>query len=271
VGEKKNIIRISGLHFSYGPTKEVLKGITLNIRAGCFYGIVGPNGCGKTTLLDLILGAKKPVSGGIAIRGKEVGSYKRRALARELALVPQEFQINFSFTVEEVILMGRHPYLGRLSSPSAQDRKIANEVIERLELAPFRYRYVTQLSGGEKQRVIFARALAQDAPTLLLDEATSNMDIYYTLLCLRRVAEEVQRNGHTVVATFHDLNLAGGFCDRMIFLKDGCIVAQGRTEDVLNPENVMETFGVPCSILENPLDGTRQVFFKANETVERLH
>lgn len=265
-----NIVRLKDLRFSYGP-KEVLRGVSLDVEAGHFYGLVGPNGSGKTTLLDLILGAKRPLSGSVLIGGKEAGSYNRRELARELALVPQEYHINFSFTVEEIILMGRHPYRGRLSSPSVLDRKIAEEVMEKLELAPFRYRFITQLSGGEKQRVIFARALAQDTPTLLLDEATSNMDIYFTLLCLRNVAEEVEKNGRTVIATFHDLNLAGGFCDRMVFLKDGCAVAQGQTQDVLNPENVMDTFGVPCSILANPFDGTRQVFFKTSERSESAH
>ncbi|MBW2027506.1 MAG: ABC transporter ATP-binding protein [Deltaproteobacteria bacterium] len=270
MGREGNIVRVSGLRFSYGP-KEVLRGVSLDVEAGHFYGLVGPNGCGKTTLLDLILGAKRPVSGSVLVRGKEAGGYNRRVLARELALVPQEYHISFTFTVEEIILMGRHPYRGRLSSPSVRDRKIAEEVMERLELTPFRQRYITRLSGGEKQRVIFARALAQDTRILLLDEATSNMDIYYTFLCLRSVAEEVEKNGRTVIATFHDLNLAGGFCDRMVFLKEGCAVAQGQTRDVLNAENVMDTFGVPCTIMTNPIDGTKQVFFKTNGRSETAH
>lgn len=260
MGNKKSIISLRDLRFSYGK-RQALRGITLDIYEGQFYGLVGPNGCGKTTKLDLILGIKTPTTGSVFVYGKDVRDYARRELARIISLVPQEYQSSFSFTVEEVVLMGRHPHKERLFSYSPWDREIAKEVMEKMELIPLKDRFITQLSGGEKQRVIFARAMAQQTPVLLLDEATSNMDIYYTLLCLGNVKQEVKAGKRTVIATFHDLNLASHFCDSLILMKEGKIVAYGPTKDVLTPENIMKTFGVTCKIYE--IDHKREVIFNS--------
>ena len=256
----KTILQAKDLGFSYGG-KDVISNLSLKIEEGIFYGLVGPNGCGKTTLLDLLLGARKPLEGSVLLKGKGLDKYSRRSLAREIALVPQEFKINFSFTVREIILMGRHPYIGRISTPSGHDLGVVEEVMDRVELVPFGDRYITELSGGEKQRVIFARALAQQTPLLLLDEATSNMDIYYTLLCLEHVRGRVRDEGLTVVASFHDLNLASTFCDEIIFMRQGQVLAQGPTDEVLTEDNVRHTFGVDCHIFKDPFERRTQVMF----------
>jgi len=229
---KRYILEIRNLSFSHGK-KRVLSNISLKIPYGVFYGIIGPNGCGKTTLLDLIAGIKRPSKGSILYKNKEVWKYPRKALAREISYVPQEYAINFSFTVEEVVTMGRHPYMGIFSTTSKADLKIIKDVMNGLKLSDLGGRLITQLSGGEKQRVVFARALAQDTPLILLDEATSNMDISFTLLCLGRIRQEVEKKGLTAVASFHDLNLAGAYCDRIAFIKDGQVVAEGSTDQVL--------------------------------------
>ncbi len=260
IKSNNGILRIDDLKFSYGNS-SVLNGISLEVPLGVFYGIVGPNGCGKTTLLDLIVGVRRPKKGLISYKGKKVWRYPRRTLSREISYVPQEPGINFSFTVEEVVMMGRHPYMGIFSTPSQSDRDIVNNVLDALELGHLRNRLITRLSGGEKQRVIFARALAQQTPLILLDEATSNMDIYYTLLCLERIKRDVLERGITVIASFHDLNLAGTYCDRIAFLNKGKVIAEGETESVLVPENIMKTFGVRCEVIKDPIEGRNMVVF----------
>lgn len=252
---------IRGVGFSYDTT-QVLHGLNLNLPAGRFYGIVGPNGCGKTTFLDLLIGNKHPDTGIVNYRQRPVTRYRRRELAREVALVPQDFAIGFAFTVEEVVLMGRHPYIKRFGSPAEKDWHLVEKAMDLIGIHHFRQRYVNELSGGEKQRVVVARALAQDTPVILFDEATSNLDVQYTLQIFNVARKLVRDERRTVIAVIHNLNLAAAYCDEIIFIKQGRIVTHGPTAQVMESTTIRNVFGVESQVSLDPFNNTHQVSFK---------
>jgi ABC-type cobalamin/Fe3+-siderophores transport system ATPase subunit len=260
------MLEISQLSFCYGKI-QALDNLSMTIEPGKFYGIVGPNGCGKTTLLDLLIRNKTPGSGTITYSGRDIKDYKRKRLAREMALVPQDFYINFPFTVKEIVLMGRHPYISRFGSASAMDIRIVDEVMERMEIDGFKEKYVTDLSGGEKQRVVFARAFAQDTPVLIMDEGTSNMDIQHTLKALDMAAESVRLKKRTVIASLHNLNLAAAFCDKVVFMKAGTILAQGNVDETLNEQNIKNVFDVDSKVYFDGYSNSKQVVYKKRKQV----
>ena len=253
------IFELRNLHFAFGQ-REVISGLDWRVAPGHFYGIVGPNGCGKTTLLMLMMGYYKPRGGKVFFEGRDLSAFKRRFLATKMALVPQDFAIHFDFSVFDVVLMGRYPYLPRFATPSPEEIGKVETVMEEMGIGDMAERSVLALSGGEKQRVVFARALAQDTPVLLLDEATSNMDIRHTLHALDRVAQRVA-SGKTVIGVFHDLNLAAMYCDRLLFMSEGSIVREGETGTVLNEETIVRVFGVESQIIHHPLSTGKQVLF----------
>lgn len=252
---------LAGVNFSYNST-PVLRDISLELRRGCCYGILGPNGSGKTTLLDLLGGLQAPQSGSIAFQGRPLHAWPKKQLARLLALVPQDFMVRFGFSVREVVEMGLHPHLHRFAAPNAAEQALIDEVLEVTGIAALANRPVTRLSGGEKQRVAVARALAQKPAVLLLDEATSNLDIHHSLEILHLIRERFDQQGMQVVAVMHDLNLAAFFCDQLIFLKEGRIVCQGQTNEVLTPENIEAVYGVEAEVTANSFTNSRQVSFR---------
>ncbi|MEN8135018.1 MAG: ABC transporter ATP-binding protein [Thermodesulfobacteriota bacterium] len=246
--------------FAYGD-KAAVSNVSLQLPLGKLYGLVGPNGCGKSTLLDMLIANRQPQAGAVKFQKRALNDYSRRELACEVALVPQDFGISFAFTVLEVVLMGRHPYIPRFGVPTAADYSRVTEAMAELGISDFADRYVPELSGGEKQRVVVARALAQDTSVLLLDEATSNLDIQHTLeifkVCRKRVAE-----GRTVIAVVHNLNLAAAYCDELVFMKEGAIHCAGLKEEVLTAENIKAVFGVEAEVGFDDFCGARQVSFK---------
>jgi iron complex transport system ATP-binding protein len=249
------------IDFAY-PGRPIFAGLELELMAGCFHGIIGPNGCGKSTLLDLLSGLKRPHRGQISWKDDLLAHQPPKALARRIAVVPQEFRIDFPFTAGEVVTMGRYPHLARFEAPSAADWEKVTAVMARTHTGAFRERRITELSGGERQRVIFARALAQETEVLLLDEATSALDINHSLRLLAIAAEGVQEKGLTVVAVFQDVNLAAQYCQRLVFLKGGRVVAQGATEAVLTPATLAATFGVSAEVRQDKFVGARQVAYR---------
>ncbi len=255
------LFSIRDLSFSY-TQKPVFSHLDLDFEKGLFYGILGPNGCGKTTLLDLMLKNREPESGHITYKGNNISDLSRRNIAREIALVPQDFYINFPFTVREIVMMGRHPYIPRFANPSSEDMDIVNRVMEQMEIEAFSEKYVTNLSGGEKQRVVFARALAQDTPVVIMDEGTSNMDIKHTLQALNIVSNMVKKGGKSVIAAMHDLNLAAAFCDRLIFMKKGRTVITGDTNDVFNEQNIKDIFEVDSKVYFDMYSHSKQVIYR---------
>lgn len=252
---------VDHITFDY-PGKRVIDSLSIRIATGRFYGILGPNGCGKSTLLDLLAKHQTPASGRIRFKGKDLALFSKRRLSLEMALVPQNFYINFPFTAKEVVMMGRYPHIPRFSRPSAEDEQRVAEIMERTGTDRFKGRYITELSGGERQRVVIARALAQDTPYLFLDEATSNLDINHALTLLNIAKEGIERNGKTVIAVMQDLNLAALFCDELFFITRGRLAAWGSVDDVLTPETLQSVFEVDAKVYFEPYTRSHQVVFR---------
>ena len=250
-------------NISFGYTdRVVIENFSMSFSPGKFYGIVGPNGSGKTTILDLLAKHLSPESGKIYYNGIDLASYTSKQLSKEIALVPQNFYINFAFTVREIVLMGRYPHISRFANPTSEDTSIVNEVMEKTETDGFAERFVTELSGGERQRVVFARALAQNTPVLILDEATSNLDINYSISLLNITEQRVKQEEKTVIAVMQDINLAAAYCDYLIFLNAGRIVAHGLTSEVLNPGTIKTVFNVDAKVYLESYSDSLQVVFK---------
>ena len=262
-GVAEPVFAIRGLFFAYGP-QAALRGLDLEITPGRFYGLVGPNGCGKTTLLDVMTGLLRPSAGSLSFRGRPLTSWRAAELARALSLTPQEPGLGFPYTVRETVLMGRHAFIPRFSAPAARDEQLVDAAMARLDLAALAHQPVTELSGGEKQRVILARALAQDAPVMLLDEPTNNLDVRHALAALGELERLVRHEGRTVVAVLHDLNLAAAFCDHLILMDQGRVAAQGPTPEALCAANLEAVFGVRAAVRWDEFAQGRVVVFQKN-------
>lgn len=252
---------LNDVSFSYSE-KTVINDISISFAPGRFCGIIGPNGSGKSTLLDLLAKHRKPTHGSIAYKGKDLGSYSTKQLSREIALVPQDFYINFPFTVKEVVMMGRYPHIPRFSAPRAQDLDVVQEIMEKTGVIEFTGRFITELSGGERQRVVFARALAQGTQVLILDEATSNLDINHSISLLSICERRMKQQGGTVISVMQDINLAAVYCDYLVFLSEGRIAAHGDTRDVLNPDTIRKVFHVDAKVYTESYSDSLQVVFK---------
>jgi len=255
------LFTLMGVSFAYTET-PVLHDVNLSLQPGKFYGVVGPNGCGKTTFLDLLTGCKIPRTGTITYKDKELHLYSKRDLARQLALVPQEFDTGFGFTVEEIVLMGRHPHIDRFSAPSDEDWRFVDEAMACIGINDLRQRYTNSLSGGQKQRAVVARALAQNSPVLLFDEATSSLDVKYTLQIFNIARHLVRTEKRTVIAVIHNLNLAAAYCDECIFMKDGRLLRYGPTAATMTSETIAEVFDVQAKVALDPFNKTQQVSFQ---------
>ncbi|ETR73885.1 MAG: iron complex transport system ATP-binding protein [Candidatus Magnetoglobus multicellularis str. Araruama] len=247
--------------FAYDQ-KQVFDDLTITFKKGLFYGILGPNGCGKTTLLDLLLNYHRPNKGKLLFNGQSIDTYSRQLLSQKIALVPQDFEIRFPFLVEEIVMMGRYPHLPRFARPRKVDITKVNQVLEKTGTWKLKNRMITELSKGEKQRVVFARALAQDTDMLLLDEATANLDIEHSLHLLELAKKGVTKSEKTVIAVFHDINLAAMFCDEIVLMENGNIFAMGQVNDVLTSENIKSVFHVDANIRCDTEIKTCHVIFK---------
>ena len=252
---------LQGVGFSFDG-KKVIDGVSLALAPGRFYGVIGPNGCGKTTMVDLLCRFRAPQQGRIDYNGKRLSAFSKRQLAREISLVPQNFYINFPFRVRDVVMMGRYPYIPRFGRPSGRDAGIVADVMEAADVAGMAERLVTELSGGERQRVVFARALAQDTPVLILDEATSNLDVGHAIRLLGLAARRVQQESKTVLAVFQDINQAAAYCDHLVFMCRGKVAAHGDTRDVLNPDTVRAVFGVEARVTHDDYSNSLHVVYK---------
>lgn len=261
--KRKTILKVDNINKAFGGV-QALSSVGFELKKGDVFGVIGPNGSGKTTLLDLLTGFRQPSSGAVLLQGRPLKSWAKTEVARRLALVPQEYSVNFPFTVRELVAMGRHPHQARFGAPSEADQAATAAALTALDLEGMADKLIIELSGGEKQRVILARALAQESPTLLLDEPTANLDIYHALAALDLVAQKVKQ-GLTAVAVMHDLNLAASHCDYLIFLKNGRVAAQGATEEILEPGVVTQVFGVAARISPDSFTESLKISYRLPE------
>ena len=238
-----SIIEVKNLSFGYTQT-DIFKAINFDIQPSSFLGIAGPNGIGKTTLLNLLCGLLKPKSGSITIDGADIKSYKSKKLAKKIAVVRQEFIPVFGFTVMETVLISRMPYLSGFGFERETDRQIAAQALEATSTTQFASRQLSQLSGGERQRVFIARALAQETPILLLDEPTSFLDLKHQVGIYDLLKKMQLEKGKTIISITHDINLAGQYCDRILLLGGDGSYHIAEADEVFSPERIEKVFGV---------------------------
>jgi len=224
--------------------RTILDGVELEVGTGEFVGLIGPNGSGKSILLRCLYRAQRPDSGTAAVDGTDVWSMKPRELAQRLAVLTQGSASDLDYTVTEIVLMGRTPHKGLLERDSADDADVVAAALATVQMADFGQRSFATLSGGEKQRVLLARALAQQPQMLVLDEPTTHLDVRFQL----EILDIVRRLGITALAALHDLGLAAAFCDRLYVLDSGRIVAAGKPVDVLTPELIASVYGVAAQV-----------------------
>lgn len=237
----------------------VLDGASLEIREGEIIGILGPNGCGKTTLLKNLNRNLSPESGCILLDGEDIAGMAKRNIARTVAAVPQGNEIRFSFTVEEIVAMGRMPFQGRFEGSSSKDLEIAREAMADVGILGKKDRPISELSGGERQRTIIARALAQTPRILLMDEPTNHLDINMQFEVLDLVERLSRDRGITVVIVSHDLPMAARYCDRLAMIHDRRVMCVGTPEEVLTPANMRLVFSVDAELSSDSRTGRRTV------------
>jgi iron complex transport system ATP-binding protein len=251
------IVEVSDVSFAYGAALA-LDGVSFTARAGEFVGLLGPNGAGKSTLVWLAAGLAAPRSGAVRLAGLDPHRAPRRQVARVCALVPQEPKVAWPFTVREAVMMGRAPRQGLLALPDRFDQGAVQGALEACDLVHLADRRLDALSGGERRRVFFARALAQEPRVLFLDEPTAFLDLGHQVAAMS-MAQLAARGGLCVVAVLHDLNLAAAACDRVVVLSRGRVVVEGTPSDVLTEERVREVWQVPVWRGENAATGAAVV------------
>ena len=238
------MIRLRNITVSYGK-RTILNDISTDIAARRLTAVMGPNGCGKTTLLRLIGGLLEPAAGQVLVDGREVGSYGARELAQRVAFVRQHAQTDFDFSAFETVLMGRNPYQHRLQNESQADWDIVERCMRQTGTWELRLAKPAQMSGGELQRVMIARALAQQTPVLLMDEPVSNLDIAHQIDIMRLLREATDK---TTLIVIHDLNLALRFCDDLLLLHDGRCLYHDSIAEGLTEENIRTVYGVGAHV-----------------------
>jgi iron complex transport system ATP-binding protein len=253
------LLEASGVSFAYDRhtrlARSVLEDVSLAIPRGAIVGLLGPNGSGKTTLLRLLSGTLMPNRGQVALDGVALATLPRRHLARRIAVVPQETHSTFDFSVLDIVLMGRYPHLGMFELEGADDLAIARDALAATGTATLESRAFATLSGGEKQRVVIASALAQASEVLLLDEPTASLDLGSQLEIVGLLVRLNRKRGTTIVVSTHDLNLAAVLCSELALLKNGRVLSRGLAREVLTPANVKLLYGVDAEIALHPRAG----------------
>lgn len=245
------MLRARDVSFAYGrgrSTRRVLHDVTVDVGPGQILGLLGPNGSGKTTLLRILAGVLRPLAGDVMFDGRPVAAMSRRDLARRVAVVPQETHSPFDFSVLDMVLMGRYPHLGPFTLEDAADLAIARDALAATGTEEFAGRAFSTLSGGEKQRVVIASALAQASEVLLLDEPTASLDVGYQLEIVSLLKRLNAERRTALILSTHDLNLAASLCDRVVLLQHGRVLAQGDTQATLTVAHVRALYGVDADV-----------------------
>lgn len=248
------MLKIRGLTATYGEI-VALRDVSLSLASGELLGVVGPNGSGKSTMVRAITRVIRPQQGDIQLNGRMAADLPQRELARRVAVVPQNPSLPDAFTVVEVALMGRTPHLGLLQSEGGADLAAVRRALEQTDTWGLAHRRLGELSGGERQRVVVARALAQETPLLLLDEPTAHLDVGHQAAVMELVRSLCRAEGKAILAVVHDLTLAAQYCDRLVMLNEGRVVAEGAPQEVLSPEVLSSVYGTKVWVFPHPLTG----------------
>jgi len=252
MSRKRKVLSVKNLDFSYNQNK-VLDNISFSVEEGSFISILGPNGSGKSTLVNLISKVLRGYEGKIEVGGRDIKELNPKDIAKMVAVVPQYTNPGFSFTVAEMVMMGRHPYISRFGMEGKEDFDAVSGAMEKTKILPFANRKFTELSGGEKQRVIMTQALAQDSSILLLDEPTSHLDINFQIEFMNLFLSLNKKENKTIIGIFHDVNLAIQNSKKIMLLKEGRIFNFGSGEDIINRESIKSVFGSDVFIGRNPV------------------
>jgi iron complex transport system ATP-binding protein len=247
----------------------VLKEISFRVERGEFVGVIGPNGSGKTTLLKILYRLLSPQKGEIFFERIPMKKMDRTDIAKKIAVVAQETQILFPFSVLETVLMGRSPYIGHFMFESEKDLEISKRAMGWTNILPFSERSIDELSGGERKRVFIARALSQEPEVILLDEPTANLDIHHQMDFLNLILTLNRERGLTIVMASHDMNLASEFCDRLILLQEGRIYKMGTPEEVITKEHIESVYGCEVWIDQNPISGMPRISLLKKGGIQR--
>jgi iron complex transport system ATP-binding protein len=257
----KSVMMIKGISAQYGD-HLALDDISLEVRAGEIVGLIGPNGAGKSTLIKVLSGVLRASQGETFIQGDPVMSLSPSERARKIAVVPQARQLGGAFSVRQAVLLGRTAYLGFLGKPAERDLEILEWAMKETAVDTLADRKLAEISGGEQQRVLLARALAQKAQVLLLDEPTNHLDLKYQVGLLRLLRELVEKENLSVLMAMHDLNQVSGIVDRVALLVDGRLQCIGKPEEVLTPENIQAAYQTEVETFSHPRTGKHFLFPK---------
>lgn len=241
------LMKLENISFSY-ETSPVIKDLSVEIQEQDFIGLIGPNGSGKSTLLKVMGGILEPDTGSVQFKESPITRINKKLFAQSVSWIPQDHPMVFPFKVSEIVLMGRHPYLSPLSFESSEDFEICRRAMETTMTSQFADRYFNEISGGEKQRVMIASALAQNPEMMLLDEPTAALDLKYQVQILKILKDLNTEHKMTLILAMHDLNLASKFCNRLILLDEGKIIRDGSPEQVLEKDILEQVYGVEIDL-----------------------
>lgn len=257
---EKNPVMLSFSHAAVGyGEKLVLRDVSFQITKGEYVALIGSNGTGKSTLIKCVSGLLPLEGGEVQICGKDLRRLKARERARMVAVVPQSYYVDYGFTVEDIVMMGRNPYIDLRHRESKKDREIAERAMELTKTTQFRDRLYNELSGGERQRVILARAITQQPQIILLDEPTSALDLHHQIEVMELIRDLNEKEQITVMAVLHDINLASRFCSRIVILKDGKVKADGTPQEVINRDEMEALYDMKLFVKNNPLLGKPEI------------
>ena len=246
------MINIENISLSYGKD-SVLENISLNLKAKSFIGIIGKNGTGKSTLLKSIVGLLKPINGNIFINYADIYKMKKNVLAKKISFMPQSMQFDFSFKVKDFVMFGRYPYINMFKPASKEDFKVVEDIMNFTEITEFAERNINELSGGEKQKVLLAQTLVQQTDIIALDEPTSHLDIGSQATIFKLLKMLNEKYNKTIIATVHDLNLAGEFCSDIVLLDNKKVLNFGSAEKVLNYSDIEKVYNTKVVVKTNPV------------------
>lgn len=252
------LLSFEHLNVKYGDT-PVVNDFSETIEAGDFFSLIGPNGSGKSTLINTVLGQCVPFSGGVFLKGKPIEGYKAKERAKIISVVPQKFFTAFDFTVYDIVMMGRNPYMGRFSSAALEDMDVVENAMRITDVYKYKNRKITSLSGGESQRVVIAAALAQSPELLILDEPANHLDLYHSLDIMRIIKTLNTEHGLTVFAVLHDINSAARFSDKITIINAGKKICSGTVDEVIREDVLKEVYKIDLIVRKNELTGAKEI------------